>query len=276
MRRSTLALVFAVIASLVLGTVAMAVPVTPIDNAELNGSGDRVWDPLNDSGGCLHDDTVYTPVDDGSTGLQTDAFDGGLTLIVDGKGFADADDTGNEVGEQLTVGPTTFHGVAVLRQDRAIGRSLRSLIKFTNTRAFAQTLEVYFDSDLGSDDSGEIRATSTGDLQVTRADRWFVTSDDATTPSDPVLTFVTHGKGSIRSRADSPAFGDLTECVVTHWTVRVPGHSVRYLLVFAEMNPTNEVALNNVGKWNSQKLNATLLDDIGANAKAKVVNWDLI
>ena len=269
--RHVLALVFAVLVSMS-ASAAMAVPVTPISNVDLNGAGGRIWDAENETSGCLN--AGYSPVDDGELTGHSDAFDGGQLLTVNGRGFADADDTGNEVGEQLTVGPMLVLGVNVLRQDRAIGRSLRSLIKFTNTRASARTLIVYMDSDLGSDGSGEIRDTSTGDLRVTREDRWFVTSDDDVAPSDPVVTFVTHGRGSVVA-GESPAYGDETECVVTRWTFRVPGHAVRYLLVFAEMDPTNEEALNNTAKWNDRNLNASLLDGIGIAARSRVVNWDL-
>jgi hypothetical protein len=197
-------------------------------------------------------------------------------MIVEGKPFVDDDDTGNQVGEQLTVGPMAVFGVNVLRQDRAIGRTLRSLIRFTNTRASARVLHVYFDSDLGSDGAGGIRASSSGDLQVTTVDRWFITSDDAATPGDPVITMVSHGRGSIASPGDSPVYaaGGM-DCMLTHWRVRVPAHAVRYLLTFVEMNPTNESAVDVSGKWNDRNLNATLLDGIGATARARVVNWDL-
>ena len=63
--------------------------------------------------------------------------------------------------------------------------------------------------------------------------------------------------------------------MVTRWAFRVPAHAVRYLLVFVEMDPTNEAALNNTAKWNDRDLNATLLDGINAMARARVVNWDL-
>src|SRR5262245_25569528 len=240
--RFSLVLVSAVIASWLLGAAAIAVPVPRIRGIVLNGSDDRAWDATNGGESCLHFD-VYTPVNDGEIGpLQDDAFDGGLILTVDGKGFADGDNTGDEVGEQLTVGPTAFHGVNVLRQDRAIGTSLRTLVKFTNTRAREQTLDVIIDSNLGSDGDGRIRGSSSGYQRDTTADHWSVTSDHATTPDDPVLTFVSHGRGSVASTGYSPVVGeDTTDCVVTQWRFRVPAHGVRYLLVFTEMNTTNEL-----------------------------------
>ena len=273
--RVLLVLVSAVIASWLSGAAAMAVPVTPISIVELNGGGGRVWDPDNGSSGCATD-LAYVAVDDGSVGIQSDAFDGGLAMIVGGKVFIDGDDTGNEVGEQLTVGPVTVSGVNVLRQDRAIGRFLRSLIKFSNTKGSARILHVYFDSNLGSDGAGEIRGTSSGDLRVTVADRWFITSDDAATPSDPVITFVSHGRGSIASPGDSPlvASGG-TDCMISHWRVRVPAHAVRYLLTFTELNPTNESAVSSALKYNDRNLNSTLLTGIALSARSKVVNWDL-
>jgi hypothetical protein len=264
------------VASLLIVQIAQATPVTPIDTVALDGSNSSIWDPTNTSDGCLDDDTAaYSAVDDGSIGALSDAFDGGLILIVDGKRFVDGDDTGELVGESLTTGPMTVHGVRVVRTDRAIGTALRTLVKLTNTRAVGQSFPIAMDSDLGSDGSGGIRASSDGNLSVTSADRWFITSDDATTPGDPVLTFVSHGKGQVRSRGDSPRFGDGTECVITHWWVTVPAHSVRYLLVITEMSETNASAIGKAARFDNPRLNSTLLAGIGPATRAKVLNWDL-
>jgi hypothetical protein len=263
-------------ALLALAQVAVAT-VVPIDGTVLTGGGSTSWDPLTDDGG-LSSPTGYSPVDDGAIGAQTDAFDGGLVLIVDGVPFDDPDGNGNLVGQSLTVGPITLHGVKVSRTDAALQTSptLRSLIKFTNTRNAAQTLQVYLDSDLGSDGSGAIRATSTGDLKVTTADRWFVTSDDATTPSDPAVTFVTYGAGAVAARADSPFYGADTEAVLTHWSVRIPGNSTRYLLTYTELHATNESAISAAPKYNKRGLNAALLTNISLSVRTRILNWDLV
>ena len=275
-RRKLLTFLPATVASLLIVQIAHATPVTPISTVSLDGSSSSVWDPTNASDGCLDSDgAAYAAVDDGGIGLLSDAFDGGLVLIVDGKRFVDSDDTGNLVGESLTTGPMAVHGVQVLRTDRAIGTVLRTLVKLTNTRAVGQSFPIALDSDLGSDGDGEIRASSDGNLNVTAADRWFITSDDAATPGDPVLTFVSHGKGQVRSRGDSPRFGDGTECVVTHWRVSVPAHSVRFLLLITEMSTTNASAISKAARFNNQRLNSTLLAGIGPAKRAKVLNWDL-
>jgi hypothetical protein len=218
---------------------------------------------------------VYAAVDDGGIGGLSDAFDGGLILTVDGKRFVDGDDTGNLVGEALTTGPMLVHGVQVLRTDRAIGTVLRTLVKLTNTHAVRQSFGITLDSDLGSDGGGAIRASSDGNLNVTAADRWFITSDDATTPSDPVLTFVSHGTGQVRARGDSPRYGDGTECVLTHWRVTVPAHSVRFLMVITEMSITNASAISKAARFNNRQLNSALLAGISPSKRANVLNWDL-
>lgn len=275
-KRKLLTFVPATVASLLIVQIAHATPVTPISTVDLDGSSSTLWDPTNTSDGCLDDDTgAYSAVDDGSIGALSDAFDGGLILIVDGRRFVDGDDTGELVGESLTTGPMTVHGVRVLRTDRAIGTVLRTVVKLTNTRASGQSFPIAMDSDLGSDGSGEIRASSDGNLTVTNADRWFITSDNATTPSDPVLTFVSHGKGQVRSRGDSPRFGDGTECVLTHWWVTVPAHSVRYLLVITEMSATNASAISKAARFDKPQLNSTLLAGLSPAKQAKVLNWDL-
>jgi len=169
----------------------------------------------------------------------------------------------------------TVHGVKVLRTDRAIGTVLRTLVKLTNTRGSGQSFPIAMDSELGSDGSGGIRASSDGNLQVTSADRWFITSDDPTTPGDPVLTFVSHGSGQVRSRGDSPRYVNVSECVLTHWWVTVPAHSVRFLLVITEMSTTNASAISKAARFNNARLNSTLLAGIGAAKRAKVLNWDL-
>ena len=274
--RKLLTFVPVTVASLLIVQVAHATPVTPIDTVALDGSNASIWEPDNTSDGCLDSDSgAYAAVDDGGIGALSDAFDGGLVLIVDGKRFVDGDDTGNLVGESLTTGPMPVHGVQVVRTDRAIGTALRTLVKLTNTRGVRQSFPIAMDSELGSDGSGRIRASSDGNLNVTSADRWFITSDDATTPSDPVLTFVSHGRGQVRSRGDSPRFGDGTDCVLTHWRVAVPAHSARFLLVITEMSTTNASAISKAAKFNNQRLNSTLLVGIGPATRAKVLNWDL-
>jgi hypothetical protein len=255
---------------------AASAALEPIDGIVLNGAGPTTWDALATESGCILSG-AYTPVDDGALGAKTDAFDGGLMMVVDGVTFADPDGNGSHSGESLTVGPVSVHGIRITRTETALSAypTLRSLIKFTNTRAGAQSVPVYFDSNLGSDGNEATRATSSGDLKVTSADRWFVTSDDATTPSDPVLTLANHGVGHVHSTSDSLTHGDGAGCVLTRWGVRIPGDSTRYLMMFTELRATNAAAIQKAAKYNKQHLTAGLLTGISLKVKARILNWDL-
>lgn len=262
--------------------VAWAVP-AEIEEVNLFGGGFTRWDAEEDTSGC-ESGSGYSPVDDGEiispTVERDDAYDGGLLLMVGTETFADPDDVGDVSvkNSSLSVGPTLLEDLRVSRTDRALSTSptLRSLIKLRNPGPTG-TWDIIWDSNLGSDSSEEVRASSNGDTTYQLGDRWVVSSDDATEPGDPVLTHVLFGKSNPREKTveiieppdNSGCFTVLLE------DVRVPADSTRYLLFFTEMNKTNGGAENKAGKFNDRNLNDQLLKAMRSKVRNQVLNWDL-
>lgn len=257
-----------------------------IPSVELNGGGGAIFDPDNDDWGCSDGtssstDGFYTPADDGTLGAQSDAFDSALILYVGDDGFKDPDDTGNEVGEQITVGPRSVGGLRVTRIDRALpgSRTLRSLIKLENTGRTAKTRHVSLDTEFGADEDLIIEKTSSGNLRFNSQDRWGIVSD-ASPFSDPVATLVNYGKGNVLK----PAFqigpypdtaNDAADCVLDVFKVRVPGKSTVYLMFFIEMSANDTDAADSVKKFNNRGLTAALRAGLAPGVRSKILNWDL-
>jgi hypothetical protein len=242
----------------------------------LLGKGPTFWDATNDTSSC-NTSTAFSPVDDGEYDGQTDAFDGGLTINVNGTDFVDADDALDLAGDnpvELITTAGVGGKIRVTRMDAALSTSptLRSLIAFRNNNAKGRTLTVLWDSNLGSDSSEAVRADSSGNTAYGLNDRWVISSDDATTPSDPVLTFVLFG----RRAAERPSnivdnFGG--GCFGIEFEIRVPGKSTRYLLLFTQMNGTNEQAISRSGAFD--RLGRGLLRGISDSVRDRILNGNL-
>jgi hypothetical protein len=274
--RMRAALAAATIAALAFAATAAAVQ-TPIEDVDLEAAGgDAIFDPSNEADTCFTEADAYSPVEDGDAFGNSDGFDGGLILWVDGRPFVDANDEGDLVGEQLTVGPEAFPGVQITRVERGLPGSptLRSLIKLKSTKKKAATINLSIDSDLGSDSSSEVRRTSSGDAFFSAKDRWVVTSDDADTPSDPPVTHIFNGKGKVTRLAHGLA-GMEEECLVGGLNVKLPGKATRYVLIFTELSETNESAIAGATKFNKKKLSGALKSGLKKSVRKKVVNWDI-
>jgi len=274
-----------VFATLVLATTAFAV-VEPIDSVTLHsGGGAASWDPDPLGFGCLA--SGYSPVEDGSfnNGVTThsDGFDGGLVLHVFSKTagyvpFRDGDGQGDHVGESLTVGPRNVVGLRIVETDTGLAgpATLRALVKLTNPTNHKLTRVVSLCSNLGSDSNTGIRASSTGDHKFTRGDRWVVTSDSATTPSDPPVTHVFSGKGALHvTKTGLCAPGGQSDCVGQQMRLTLGAHKTRYLLFYAEMHFTNGDAIAAVSKYNNKHLTPGLLAGLSQTVRNRILNWDL-
>jgi hypothetical protein len=258
---------------------AWAVPVGNFVDVVLYGGGFTQWDV--DRNSSCESGTAYTPVSDGeiddSITEQNDAYDGGLILTVGAEDFDDPNEVGNLSGQSLSVGPATLEGLVVSRTDAALGSSptLRSLIRLRNTGG-PKTRDIVWSSDLGSDGAEEVRDSSNGNTIYQLGDRWVISSDDDTTPGDPVLTHVLFGRSNPREKVveiiDAP---DGTGCFTVRFRVRVPRNGTRYLLFFTEMNRTNGGAETRAGKYNDPNLGPKLLKGIGPSVRNRILNWDL-
>lgn len=277
-----MAVTVGVVLALTAGT-AQAVQVDLEYKAVLAAGGVALFDPDNDQTGiCDAGGTGYTPVEEGwhgfnnGVGDKTDAFDGGLLLDVNTTTFADGDGFGDYTKGTLTVGPRATAGLRVSRMDAGLPGSptLRDLVRLTNGKKSAVTRDIELNTDLGSDGQTDVRASSTGDMAFTKADRWVVTSD--VVPSDPPVTHVLYGKGAaekVEEVISAPVGG--VACLTVRFRVRIPAKSTRYLLFFAEMNDTNNRAANSAKKFNKVGANSALLAGIGPAVRSKILNWDL-
>ncbi|HEX6207238.1 MAG TPA: hypothetical protein VF058_02655 [Actinomycetota bacterium] len=290
--RRVATIVGAAAALMVLGQAAQAVPVYLEGNDDTLLVGGKLsrWDVYNNTSACESDSPGYTPADDGELGTEgsSDAFDGGLLFMVgpangvvdDAATFFDGNSIGSKTGEQIVVGPKLTGGLKVKRWDRALPKSptMRSLIALRNTSNSPRTRDVYLDTNLGSDGLTDIRRTSNGSANLLNASRWVVTSDSATDPGDPVVTHVLWGKRARSKTAEvvnNPGAGAPADCLTVRMRVRVPKKSVRYLLFFAEMNPTNAGGISSAAKFNKRTLNKRLLAGIGPGVRNKILNWRL-
>ena len=278
---------------------ALAAPATaaPIDPVTLTGPEGAQWFPEGDytygtSGGpCtgFDGDTQeegFSGADDASNDSGSDAFDGGLFVLVNGDAFGDDMENGQLSGQQLRVGPDRMSRVRVTVTERALQSdpTMRTLVKFQNRTNRNRSLNVNWDSGLGSDDSEATRTSSARPKQAhTRADRWIVSSDDAVDPSDPALVFAYFGKGAAERvvrvpfapEDPDPASGNGAGCVAVRYRIQVPANSTRYMLFFTDMALGNADARNQAQKYDRANVPNRLLVGIRPGVQRRVLNWDL-
>ena len=269
----------------------------PIDDVTLSGPEGADWYPEGDytygtSGGpCTGVDGTtqeegFSGADDADNDSGSDAFDGGLYVLVNGNAFGDGIEDGQLSGQQLRVGPQRLSRVNVTVTERALQShpTMRTLVKFKNRRNRDRVLNINWDSGLGSDDSEETRFSSARPRQAhTRADRWIVSSDDAVDPSDPVLVFAYSGKGAAERvvrvpfapEDPDPASGIGAGCVAVKYRIKVPAKSTRYMLFFTDMALSNADGRNQAQKYDRANLPNRLLTGIGPSVRRRVLNWDL-
>jgi hypothetical protein len=289
-RLAQVAMIFAAVLALMGVQIAQAGSHITIDGSQLTGAT-AIWDVGNDytysSTGPCYGHNGYTPVEDGSYGSQSDSFDGGLFILVDGKTFNDKDGIGTKSHQQLTVGPTRMSGLKVTRVDTAFKSSptLRSLVMLKNPKSTAVQLPILWDSGLGSDTGTLVQATSSGNKKFTLKDRWFVSADSNSSPSDPPVTMVMYGQGIVQKPsavvnapggpAHGPLTADPTGCVTEKYVIDVPANSTRSLLFFTQMHDTNGHAKHAAKKFDSLGPTNNLFDGLSAKVRNTIVNWNL-
>lgn len=280
----------ALVASVAFTASAAEVPA----DVDLEGA-DALWDAVNDydygtSGApCTASTGGFSGAEGGEYDGMTDAFDGGLYLLVDGVVFNDEDGNGNyRAGmQQISVGPTKMSRLQVSRTERAMQGSptLRTLVKLANPTNKDRTVAVTWDSALGADDDEKTRASSAPkNRRTTPDDDWIVTSDSGSSPSDPVLTFVVYGPGDLGvtnrqvpwAPEDADPANDSNEgCVVFRFRAKVPAGQTRYLLFFTEMRATNEKAIKTAPRFENVRPASELMDGISGKVANRILNWDL-
>jgi hypothetical protein len=251
--------------------------IVPISGTTLQGSGPTTWDMGTNDTGCAL--TGFTPVVDGAFGAKDDAFDNGLVVGVNGTGFDDSDANAGmaAVDQATTSNSTAFAPVSVTRWDRALHTSptLRTLVKFTNTGATGTTLDVGWDSDLGSDANTVVRFSSNGDTTYQAGDRWAVSADSTTAPTDPPLTFVLFGKQALVRPTVATALGNAQTCFTIDYSLHLKAGATRYLLFFTEMHATAKSAHKSALKFDALAPGSALLTGIKPGVLPNIANWNL-
>jgi hypothetical protein len=272
-----------------LATAAAAVAATvQISGTTLTSNGGTAnWDPTTGTDAC-RSANAYSPVDDGnitSPRSASDAFDDGLVVFVGTKfglaAFDQPNNKGDLKGQTLKVGPQFAGPLVVSRTDSGLPGSptLRDLVTLRNPNPKPFKGSLVVDTNLGSDTSTVVVGTSSGDTTVTTADRWTVTADSPTAPSDPPVTLVYYGKGKVLAKPIKlmkiPGSGKSKDCATTRFNLSLPAHSTRYMLFFAEMHSDNPSALSSAKKFNKKHLSSALLKGISRKDQKDVLNWDL-
>ena len=280
-RTLTRASLLATVASLAVAAPAPAAPVDPLDGYSLL-SAHRVWDSDDgDAAGC-EIIAAYTPAYYGFSfagNRYSSAFDGGANMLAVG-GTSWAPDTNTATykpkSNTLEVGPAEAGGLQVTRLERAHGGWLRSLIKLENTSDIdATAVPIAWESEL---DGNEIRKTSDGDGEFGAGDRWLVVTGPGPAAENDVgpVGLALYGKGSPEATPGAP-INDLVDenCATVQFEIDVPANSARYLLFYADMEPTVKKQTQVAETWNRKTLTDELLSGISGSVRSKILNWDL-
>ena len=275
--------------------IAFGAPVL-IEDVELETSSPTtVWDPENfhmtpaygfDCVG-VNSDFYYSAVDDGEFDGVDDGFDDGLVLTVGSRYYHDNNDVGNLTAEELQTGPEKFGKLKVRRTDTAIpeGTTLRSLVAFKNLKRNRPLRKsVSWGSNMGSDSFTAVRDSSaTPATTLTKTDRWVISSDSATDPTDPPVIHAFYGKGrpaekvtEFQHNLAGPESAD-KECVRAQFKLKIPPRKTRYLLFFTDMTDaiSNEDAIERAGKYDLKRPTGGILAGLTTRVKQRVLNWDL-
>lgn len=293
--KTTFAMLALIAAALLSVLVAYAAPFSLGDSLDGGGPGTTgrgsVWFSDFDVGACdfsltgdVMSDAILDPDNETAVGIQVNAFDSGLQLVVNGFAFNDSDDTGDVVsdagGRAATLGPEPIASLQVTIEWKALASTatMRTFATLQNTTGADITVPISWETNLGSDTGTTVVGSSSGDTTFDAGDRWLVTSDDALPITDPVNTTVLFGPGSPDVTPSSVA--DLfngcagEEGVVAGYTVTVPVGQSRYLLFFNQMNQTNTEALAAAtGFAANPALDSQFLSGIGAQLP-EILNWD--
>jgi hypothetical protein len=224
---------------------------------------------------------VDAVLDPGGPAEHDDAFDNGLVLYVDDAVFV-SQLSPAVTSSSLTAGPRRMSGLDVSVQYLALedAPTLRTLATFANPGAAPITATVRMASNFGSDLTTAVRATSSGDTAASTADRWVVTSDDATTPTDAVNTSVLAGPGNPPlppSLVSTAAFTCVTTAgLVAEYRVTVPPGETRSLLFFNDLHATNDAAISAATTYDTTPAaGGPLLTGLDATTLSGVLNWAL-
>ncbi|MFN3200917.1 MAG: lectin-like protein [Bradymonadia bacterium] len=184
-------------------------------------------------------------VDDGTS----DAYDGGLDLIINDTDFPSQDfarGPGGFDGRIMLIGPVDMDGLQVSRHlyvpDAEGVGFLRYIELIENPTEEAIDITVELDTNLGSDSDTYIAADDSGDGTAGIEDMWFITDDEDIT-EDPTMLHYYYGPGAIVP----PDFvrQDEDDLLWRYTTTVRPGERVA-IMHFAAQNGSLAAALENI------------------------------
>lgn len=248
------------------------------------GAGDGTPDGAECDGhpGLAVTDAAYDPSDRD----RGDAFDKGLVFFVGGEQLVapeswdlDIDDEG--LTRAVTAGPVlAAHGLQATVEYRAMPSQqvLRSLVRLTNDTDEPVSTTFTLATNAGSDDATLLLGSSSGDAELTDADRWLVTGDNALLPSDPVVTHVLAGPGEIVSAPRdlvSRVFDCAgTEGVAATFDVSIEPGAAQTLVFFDELSADPVLAVQDAARFGeAPDLEGELFAGLSAEDLAAVSNW---
>jgi len=212
-----------------------------------------------------------------------DAYDGGLVLDIDGTRFPGdlpVKPQGTENGgREVVLGPTPLSGLDVTRKifvptDDSFARFLEILENPTNN---AIAVEVFLETDLGSDSDTELVATSSGDLIFNNLDDWLITDDDFNGDGDPSMVHVVSCPGAtlepsilFAEALPDPVIGD--ELIEYTFDAIVPANGRIIIMHFASQNEDNAAAA--ASALHLANLQGSTLSGMTSNELNDVVNFD--
>jgi len=243
-------------------------------------SNSSIFSPLTTLPGATGDRAWG--ISDATTASGGDAFDGFAGITVNGVAFNQPNNmvdfaTTGDGGFLTTITPADIGGI-----DTSLdyffddsSPTARVFATFTNNNANAESVEVAYGGDLGSDGNTTLEDTSTGDSTFESGlDRWIISSDDG--DGDPVLTFVRFGQGGVQVASSTPEVpeGD-NDLFADIWTLALNPGETQSLLWYVQLNPS--LTLSQAGTADFDSLaalsNAGLLAGLTDTQINQAVNW---
>lgn len=253
------------------------------DSNEINVDGTDPLDPLDevpfvnlpsnlfDSNGFLWDVQQSGSISNGSS----DAYDGGHLLSIDNTGFVNFRQAVTEDnGREFRIGSQTINTLQVSRKAFVSDNEafIRYLEILTNPTGSDINVTVRLNTNLGSDASTRLVATSNGDSVVTAADDYLIT-DDSTSEGvgDPAMVHVFSGPGA---SLEPSLVTLLSDRIVYEYAVTVPAGGRAIVMHFASQNSNTTVAQTSADALRT--LQGAALDGLSAAERQAVVNFNTV